>query len=310
MDVRYSTEQHALRDSAAKLLDRLGPETVRDLDDGDRRAKLAAAVEAAGWWDLRADDGSGAPVASAVEAAIVAEEMARRRADAPFIGPTLAADLRRRAGLAPAAERETGWRADAAGAAALLELRGFDLVRNELGQALPSVDLTRTERGRSGDPSLIGGLPEDEVGAWTALGLALSCADLVGAMRGTIDLAVTYAGHRHQYGVAIGSFQAVQHLLADAHVAAEGSASVALHAAWAVDALSAGEALDAAAIAKAYCARAARTVCETSIQVHGGMGNTWDCPAHVYLRRVLVSSDLHGGTGECLDRIARARGLR
>jgi len=69
----------------------------------------------AGWWDLRNDDGSGAPVASGVEAALVAYETGRGRADAPFIGPTLAADLRRRAGLEPALGRESGSRVDAAG---------------------------------------------------------------------------------------------------------------------------------------------------------------------------------------------------
>ena len=47
------------------------------------------------------------------------------------------------------------------------------------------------------------------------------------------------------------------------------------------------EAIKAARIAKVYCAHAARTVCETAIQVHGGIGNTWECLAHVYLRRVL-----------------------
>ena len=107
-------------------------------------------------------------------------------------------------------------------------------------------------------------------------------------MRGAVDLAVDYAASRHQYGRSIGSFQAVQHLLADAYVLMEGSRSVALHAAWAVDALPTDAALAAAAVAKAYCARAARTVCETAIQVHGGIGNTWECLAHVYLRRALL----------------------
>jgi hypothetical protein len=138
---------------------------------------------------------------------------------------------------------------------------------------------------------------------WTAFGLALSCADLVGIMDGTIALARDYATVRHQYGAAIGSFQAVQHLLADAVVAAEGSRSIALYAAWAVDALPADEALSAAAAAKAFCARAARTVCETSIQVHGGIGNTWECFAHVYLRRALVSIDLLGGVATNLRRV-------
>ena len=140
---------------------------------------------------------------------------------------------------------------------------------------------------------------------WTALGLALDCADLVGMMRGAVDLAVDYASSRRQFGRPIGSFQAVQHLLADAFVLMEGSRSVALHAAWAVDALAPHDALAAAAVAKAYCARAARTVCETAIQVHGGIGNTWECLAHVYLRRALLSTDLLGGVGASLDRVRR-----
>ena len=57
------------------------------------------------------------------------------------------------------------------------------------------------------------------------------------------------------------------------------------------------EALAAASVAKAYCTRAARTACETAIQVHGGIGNTWECLAHVHLRRALLSGDVLGGTG-------------
>ena len=310
MDVRFSSEQQALRDAAAKLVAGLGTETVRDLDVDERRAKLHAAVESAGWWELRADDGSGRPLASGVEAGIVAEEMARGRADAPFLGPTLAADLRRRAGIEPTVDRETAVGADGALAIALLELSGLDVVRIPVREGPGSVDLTRTTATPQGAPTVIGRVTEEDAAAWSALGLALSCADLVGAMQGTTDLAVAYAVERHQYGSAIGSFQAVQHMLADAHVATQGSKSVALHAAWAVDALPPAEALDAASIAKAYCARAARTVCETSIQVHGGIGNTWDCLAHVYLRRTIASTGMFGGVGECLDRIGRARGLR
>jgi alkylation response protein AidB-like acyl-CoA dehydrogenase len=98
-------------------------------------------------------------------------------------------------------------------------------------------------------------------------------------------------------------------MLADAFVAMEGSRSVTLHAAWAADALSADDALTAAAVAKAYCARAARQVCETAIQVHGGVGNTWECLAHVYLRRALVSSDILGGATASLARVLKHRGI-
>ena len=87
----------------------------------------------------------------------------------------------------------------------------------------------------------------------------------------------------------------------------DGSCSVALHASWAVDHLEPSAALAAGRVAKAYCARAARTVCETAIQVHGGIGNTWDCMAHVYLRRALLSSQWFGDDGEQLRQLQRTR---
>jgi alkylation response protein AidB-like acyl-CoA dehydrogenase len=128
-------------------------------------------------------------------------------------------------------------------------------------------------------------------------------------MQGAVDLACDYAGQRRQYGQPIGAFQAVQHLLADALVATEGSRSVALHAAWAVDALAPHGAVVAGAVAKAYAARAARQVCETAIQVHGGIGNTWECLAHVFLRRALLSSDVFGGVDASLARVLADRGI-
>jgi alkylation response protein AidB-like acyl-CoA dehydrogenase len=60
-------------------------------------------------------------------------------------------------------------------------------------------------------------------------------------------------------------------------------------------------------VAKAYCARAARTVCETAVQVHGGMGNTWECLVHVYLRRALLSSRWFGDDGEQLRQLVQTR---
>ncbi len=62
-------------------------------------------------------------------------------------------------------------------------------------------------------------------------------------------------------------------------------------------------------MAKAYCARAARTVCETAIQVHGGIGNTWECLAHVHLRRALLAADVLGGVGPNLARVLDHHGL-
>lgn len=348
MDVRLSPEQVALRDSVAQVADRLGPHAVGQLDDRERAGKLDAAVASSGWRELRTPTDDGTPWASGVEAALVAEELGRGLADAPYLGPTLAAELRRLAGAPTAPAPETvalttdltslaclaGPTAagtvvvDAEGASTALALApaagGHTLVQIALpttgvdgggggGAAAPTgadpVDLTRTSVALDPSapvtpvPDQTHVLPAGAETGWTALGLALTAADLVGVMRGAVDLACDYAKERRQYGTAIGSFQAVQHLLADAFVAVEGSRSAALHAAWAVDALPADEALAAGAVAKAYAARAARTVCETAIQVHGGIGNTWDCMAHVYLRRALLATDVLGGAGTNLARV-------
>jgi Acyl-CoA dehydrogenase, C-terminal domain len=341
MDVRLSTEQQALRHSAAQVVDRLGPGTVRGLDDTARAGKLDAAVAASGWRELRVPMDGRSPLASGVEVAVVAEELGRGLADTSFLGPTLAAELRRLAGAPPSASAETvaftpslatlataGWEGlpvgtvapDARGASAALVLvpggAGHTLATVAIGPVGVGTDLTRP--GAIVDPASAvipvegpdtRAVTDHELSTWTALGLALDCADLVGTMRGAVDLAVDYACARHQFGRPIGSFQAVQHLLADAFVVMEGSRSTARHAAWAVDALDADAALAAAAVAKAYCARSARTVCETAIQVHGGAGSTWECPAHLYLRRALLSTEVLGGVGDSLDRVVAHYGI-
>jgi len=333
MDVRLSDEQRALRDTAAQMVDRLGPRRVADLTDVERATKLDAAVDASGWRELRAPAEDGAPCASAVEAAIVAEELGRGLADTAFLGPTLATELRRLTGAPAATCRETvvltptlSGVADAVdgsvrSGAVAVDGRGSTtallLVPTTAGHALAQVSLDQEEQGvdltrpvslvRQGTPVVllaeVAPMTSADLKAWTALGLALACADLVGTMRGAVQLACEYAASRRQYGVAIGSFQAIQHLLADAFVSMEGSRSVALHAAWGVDALAPADALAAASLAKAYCARAGRTVCEIAIQVHGGIGNTWECLAHLYLRRALVSADVLGDVGASLVRV-------
>ena len=340
MDVRLSPEQVALRDGAALVVDRLGVHCVADLDDPERAAKLDAAVSASGWRELRTATDSGTPWASAVEVAVVAEELGRGLADAAFLGATMAAELRRLTRAPAAVEPETvaltadlvqpatdesgrvppgAVAIDAHGSSSALVLvgaaNGYTIGAAVLDGEDVGIDLTRPTASwhTPGAVTAVGGqaraLHPDDVATWRSLGLAVTSADLVGVMRGALTLTTDYARDRRQYGAPIGSFQAVQHLLADAFVAMEGSRSIALHAAWAVDALPGPAALSAASAAKAYCARAARSVCETAIQVHGGLGNTWDCLAHVFLRRALLSGDVLGGVGPGLARVLAARGI-
>lgn len=321
MDVRYSAEQVALRDSVTQVVARLGPKAVGQLDEPERTAKLDAAVVASGWRELRAAADGGGPWASGVEAAIVAEELARGLADVAYAGPVLAAELRRLIGAEPVAGPETvGLSADllgpgadvaidVAGAASVLAAVAGGVAEAGVGEALEPVDLTRPSARVGAVGSAVGTLDADGWARWTSFGLSLLCADLVGTMAGATTLATEYAKERRQYGAPIGSYQAVQHLLADAFTLTEGSRSIALHAAWAVDALPPAEAVAAAAAAKAYCTRSARTVCETVIQVHGGIGNTWEHLAHVFLRRALLSGDVLGGVGPSLARVLEHRGI-
>lgn len=288
MDVRLTAEQRQLRDAAAKLADDLGPGAVQDLADQSRITRLDKQVEAAGWRSLRSDGASG------VEVAIVVEEFGRRLIDTPFLGPVLADDLARRIGAdSRGATVALDDRAiDARGAGRALLLSDSTVLAADLEDAHTGVDLTRAEAAMAGSPVALGEVADDVAAHWRALALVATSADLVGIARGAHAVACDYAKIREQYGKQIGSYQAIAHLLAESLALIEGSVSVLRHAAWAVDELTPDEAIRAAKVAKVYCARAARTVCETAIQVHGGIGNTWECVAHVYLRRALTSTEL------------------
>ena len=339
MDTRDTPEQAELRRTARRLARELGPRSVADLGDRKRSERLAEAVRDAGWLELRQDAGDGDPLASGVEAAIIADALGEAVADVPFAGPILATDLARRAGSHPIDGAVVAFSPDLIDAAVVSgpatdtpilavdhpahgpvaayvlvpDGDGYRLALVEAEGASGGADLTRTIRPIPAGVTLLPvpdqsrRLMRDDLDAWAALGLALASADLVGLMRGVLDVTVAYAQERRQYGVAIGTFQAVQHLLAEARCLMEGAFSAALYPAWAVDQLGPDEARAAGCVAKAYCARAARAVCETAVQVHGGIGNTWDCIVHVHLRRALLSAQWFGDDGEQLRQLQRTR---
>ncbi|MFK4105209.1 acyl-CoA dehydrogenase family protein [Streptomyces sp. NPDC019531] len=288
MDVRLTAEQRQLRSAAAKLADDLGPGSVLDLDDRDRVTRLEKAVESTGWRTLRSDGASG------VEVALVVEEFGRGLVDVPLLGPLLADDLGRHLSYDTSATTvAVGTLArDARGQRRAIALDGNRVLSAAFGPPGPGADPTRHQAALTGALEQIAEIPPELADRWQALALVATCADLVGTARGTHALACDHAKVREQYGRTIGSYQAVAHLLAEGLALIEGSVSVLRHAAWAVDELPAVEAIQAARVAKLYSARAARTVCETAVQVHGGIGNTWECLAHVHLRRALTSTAL------------------
>jgi alkylation response protein AidB-like acyl-CoA dehydrogenase len=182
-----------------------------------------------------------------------------------------------------------------------------------VGDELPALDRTRVVRsidaGSSANASPLGevALTEDDRARFDALAYTVIAADLVGVMQGAVDSAVSYVRDRVQFGTAVGSFQAVQHLAADAAVLLEGSRSAMWHAAWGVDALPPSDAVMAARQAKAYCSRAARQVVEISVQLHGGIAITWEHLAHLRLRRALFLAASFGDERAHLRAIADTR---
>lgn len=135
------------------------------------------------------------------------------------------------------------------------------------------------------------------------VGSALLAVEQVGAAQHLLDLSVDYAKNRLQFGRPIGSFQAVKHRLADALVAVEHARSVAYHAIWALTDGSDDPAL-AVSIAQAMCSAAFTRVANDTVQVHGGIGFTWEHQAHLYFKRAYTDAALLGSAEEHRARVA------
>jgi len=340
MDIAFTDEQHLLQATAARLGEDLritGPEVIPTgaaLDAQWRR------VVELGVPTLRSPDLCGL-AASGVETAIVIEQLARTLSAVPVVGQAvLSTELLQAAGaerelvqvvegslrVAPVlspdlaafgSATQPGVALDAAGATAALVTVCVDGQRRLAcvpctGEDADGLDLTRRLRQTQPFPTTSVGAIGEPIGEerWQrveSLAMTAIAADLVGVMQGALDDAVRYAGERVQFGVKIGSFQAVGHLLADALVQVEGARSCLWHAAWAIDELPVEEARLAAMTAKAYASAAGREVVETTVQVFGGIAITWEHASHLRLRRTLLDRRLFGDEGVQYEAIAATR---
>src|ERR1700722_17699835 len=136
------------------------------------------------------------------------------------------------------------------------------------------------------------------------LGLALLSADHVGVAQRCLDMAVGWAKEREQFGQAIGSFQAIKHKLASVRLELEAAESACLYALWAAHGAP-EEFATAARIAAYTCGEAALLAASENIQVHGGIGATWEHPAHVYLRRATAGRRLLASPQAPLEDLAQ-----
>ena len=173
---------------------------------------------------------------------------------------------------------------------------------------LLTMDLTRPQATveLNGAPArrIAGGEEAERViGHALQVGAALLAVEQVGAAQHLLDLSVEYAKSRLQFGRQIGSFQAVKHKLADMLVDLEHARSTAYHAVWALSDGSDDPAL-AVSIAQATCSAAFSRIAADCIQVHGGIGFTWEHQAHLYFKRAATDAVLLGSAEQHRDRVA------
>lgn len=136
------------------------------------------------------------------------------------------------------------------------------------------------------------------------IGAVMACAELVGAMQWMLESTVEYAKNRQQFGSPIGAFQSVQNQCADMLLMVESARSATYFAAWALTEKdpAAGRAVS---MAKAYCSDAGRDVGNRGVQVHGGIGFTWEHDMHLFYKRAKANELLFGDATFHRERIAR-----
>ena len=174
--------------------------------------------------------------------------------------------------------------------------------------SLVTMDLTRPQARvvLDGAPAtLLAGPPDGDRVIAHALhvGAALLAVEQVGAAQHLLDLSVDYAKSRLQFGRQIGSFQAIKHKLADMLVDVEHARSAAYYAVWALADGSDDPAL-VTSIAQAVCSAAFSRIAADTIQVHGGIGFTWEHQAHLYFKRAATDAALLGTAEQHRDRVA------
>jgi alkylation response protein AidB-like acyl-CoA dehydrogenase len=319
MDFELTDDQQALRDAARDLLDDLAsPAAVRAhvASGAPYDVKLWRAVLDQGWMGIAVPEDAGGLGLGPVELAVVLEEVGRHAAPVPYAESVLALHGLNLAGrpidalLAGDAIGSVAWGGFPASAAPFADVC---VVADENGDitgvvefdagnrppAQPAMDVTRAlgwVDAASAAPVAVGFNVLD----WGAL---LSSALLLGGAQSALDMAVAYAKNRVQFGKPIGSFQAVKHRCADMLVDVEGMRSTVYYAAWA---LAAGDrdASIAASTAKIWCADAGPRVMASSLQVHGGIGFTWEHDLHFFLKRAQLDAVMFGDASFHRQRLA------
>ncbi len=317
MDLELSDDQVALRDEVRRFLaERLDSAALR------RCIEMPGAVDHDLWkelghmgvFGLTVQEAQGGVGLGLAEAAIVFEELGRAAVPGPLVASFLAASC-----VEGAARGEVIVGAVEEAQPAVVEnIDGLDLLLVLRPDGVRKTEPPHGRRlARPLDPLTpvhhVAELPMGEQlgGAEVSARLHQEAGLLIAALQvglgqAAVSLATEYAKQRAQFGRPIGGFQAVKHMLADAHVWVD-VARAAVHAA--AVALDEGEGADAietcgVSSARMVASRAAARATSTCVQVHGGMGYTWEVDAHLYLKRVAVLDVAFGTNGAALEQRA------
>jgi alkylation response protein AidB-like acyl-CoA dehydrogenase len=326
MDFGLSDDQRDIQRTARELLgSRATPERVREHAEAGRADDaLWKELGELGWPGIAVAEEHGGQGLGTVELAILAEELGRTVAPVPFLSTVLAATLIEHAGSDEqrarwlpglAAGELTGAAGDApelvhGGAGAdvivLLEDGGARLLEGAEAGPVASIDSTRPAArvpAGAGEP-----LPGDAAAAADRALVAVA-AELVGVCERALEMTVAYVKERKQFGTPVGAYQAVSHRCAQMLLDTEGARAAVSFAAWAADA-DPERLPEAAAMAKAAASDAGRTVTAAAIQLHGGIGFTWEADVHWLFKRAQVDATLLGGASTHRARLARIAAAR
>jgi alkylation response protein AidB-like acyl-CoA dehydrogenase len=347
MDLMFTPDQDAIRDSVRAFLDaELPMPRVRALMGAPAAAygELWRGAAALGFFALGLPEALGGAGYALTEEMVLFEELGRALAPGPWLGTVLAAHALARGGaeargslaavvagelraavcidpwggpLAMRGDRVSGTRRGVLGtgvadafvvvddAAVLFVLRGDGVVV----EAVPSLDATNpvgTVTFRD-TPCTVLSRDAASAAALRRAATVLSCADAVGGTARTVEMSVAYAKARHQFGKPIGSFQAVKHRCADMAVRAEVARAATTYATVSVRD-GTPDADFQAAVAKVLAADAYLRNSADNVQNHGGMGFTWECDAHLYVKRARAFDATLGSRRTQLDTlVARLR---
>jgi alkylation response protein AidB-like acyl-CoA dehydrogenase len=332
MNFDFTDDQQAIKRTAKDLLaQRFKPDVVRELAEAGRyEDSHFAELAELGWAGIFIGEEHGGQGLGTVELAILMEELGYSLAPVPFfsnaaaglvlehagsdeqasrwLGGIASGEARGAAGLTSDGEAALVADADSAAVIVLCEHGGGTVYEASACEIEPVETIDATRRYARVRPSGDGEpLSSDPAPALDRIATALA-AELTGICQRTMEMSVSYARDRKQFDRPIGAYQAVSHRCADMLRETESVRSTTLWAAWAAEAEPETLPL-AAAMAKAGASDAGWNVTASALQVHGGIGFTWEHDLHFFLKRVKVDGALFGSAREHRERVAELSGL-